>query len=83
MLYVGCDVKTKQLSNHMLVQIVWPCLAVVGGMDTGFCLGKKCVVGSKDEEITGMIVSVPDTHGLVTVQDQVTAGTDKISRRCV
>ncbi|XP_064390094.1 probable E3 ubiquitin-protein ligase HERC1 isoform X2 [Halichondria panicea] len=54
-----------------LTKFVWPCLALVGGMETGFCLGKKCQLKHKDEQITGTIVSIPDAHGLVKVQGKV------------
>ncbi len=40
-------------------------------METGFCLGKKCQLKHKDEQITGTIVSIPDAHGLVKVQGKM------------
>ena len=66
---------------HTILQVVWPCLAVLGGVDTGFCLGRTCQVEVKGELVTAQIVSLPDNHGKVKVQELVTTGTDKVKKK--
>ena len=31
------------------LKVVWPCLAVIGGLDSGFYLGRECRAESKGE----------------------------------
>lgn len=54
---------------------------MLGGVDTGFCLGRTCQVEIKGESVTAQIVSLPDPRGKVKVQEQVTTGTDKVKKR--
>lgn len=62
-------------------QVVWPSLAVIGGLDTGLCLGRLCQVGDDDEK--GTVVSTPDSDQKVTIQDQVTTSTAQVKKRSV
>ncbi len=64
-------------------QVVWPCLAVIGGLDSGLYLGRPCQVEGEAEGGTGTIVSTPDSDQKVAIQDQVTASTAEVKKRSV
>ena len=68
-------------SLFLFHQVVWPCLAVIGGLDAGLCLGRLCQVEGDSEESVGSIVSTPDPEQKVIVQDQVTASTAQVKKR--
>lgn len=66
-----------------LTQTVWPALAVVGGLDSGFCLGRPCRVkgGGAGEELEALVVSIPDSELSVVVEERVTSLTlQKVKR---
>ena len=55
------------------VQVVWPCLAVVGGLDAGWVLGAECLVEVNGEDVPHTLVSVPDAEERVEVQEQISS----------
>ena len=65
-----------------LTQTVWPALAVIGGLDSGFCLGRLCKLngeeGKEEEEKEVLITSIPDFELNVVVQEKVTTHTAQI-----
>lgn len=64
-----------------LTQTVWPALAVVGGLDSGFCLGRPCRVEGGGEELEALVVSIPDSELSVVVEERVTSLTlQKVKR---
>ena len=66
---------------HFL-KVVWPCLAVIGGLDSGFYLGRECRAESKGEVVTATVVTIPDSEQRVEIQDQVTPTTAEVKKRC-
>ena len=68
----------------VFIQVVWPSLAVVGGIDAGFCLGRSCVIDTNGDQITATLAGmVPDSETRVVVQELVTTDTAKVKKRCV
>lgn len=66
------------LLTSQLTCTVWPALAVVGGLDAGFCLGRACRVKAdkkEREEVEALVVSIPDSELSVEVEEKVTAET--------
>lgn len=66
-----------------LIQTVWPALAVIGGVDSGFCLGRHCQVEKDGVEWEGQVVSTPNSSQVVELQEKVTARTTKITKKYV
>lgn len=71
----------------LLVHRVWPALAVLGGLDSGFCLGRACRVEGGEGAVAegrgleAVVVSVPDSERKVMVEERVTAHTlQKVQR---
>ena len=64
------------------LKVVWPCLAVIGGLDSGFYLGRECRAESKGEVVTATVVAIPDSEQRVEIQDQVTPTTAEVKKRC-
>ena len=63
-------------------QEVWPCLAVLGGMGAGFCLGGECLLEENGEGLPGVIVATPSLDdGCVQVQELVTHSTSEVEHR--
>lgn len=64
---------TSSLSLLMsrLVQIVWPTLAVIGGLDSGFCIGRSCILEGLGEGVEALIVSIPDAEENVEVEKRI------------
>ena len=61
---------------------VWPCLAVLGGMGAGFCLGGECLLEKNGEGQLGVIVATPTSDdGCVQVQELVTHSTSEVEHR--
>ena len=58
---------------------VWPCLAVVGGVDGGFCPGGECLLERNGEGVPCVVVSVCD-EGKVEVLE-LTSGATTFKRR--
>lgn len=75
--------KLRLSSPRVPLQLVWPCLAVVGGLDAGLCLGRECQVEGKEESHSATLVSIPDSEQKVQVQDQVSSATSKVKKRSV
>lgn len=66
-----------------LAQTVWPAMAVLGGLDSGFCLGRACKLEGEGEggSTEAVVVSVPDSERNVIVEERVTAHTlQKVQR---
>ena len=59
-----------------LVQGVWPALAVLGGMDSGFCIGRSCISEGTGEGVEAVIVSIPDSDQNVVVEKRVVSKTE-------
>lgn len=62
-------------------QVVWPSLALIGGVDTGYCLGRSCQLDDKGDQITATLAGIPDAEQKVEVQEQVTTDTAKVKKR--
>ena len=62
-------------------QVVWPSLALIGGVDTGYCLGRSCQLDDKGDQITATLAGIPDADQRVEVQEQVTTDTAKVKKR--
>ena len=62
-------------------QVVWPSLALIGGIDTGHCLGRVCQLDDKGDQISATLAGIPDAEQKVEVQEQVTTDTAKIMKR--
>lgn len=54
-----------------LTQTVWPALAVIGGLDSGFCMGRSCTLEGLGEGVEALIVSVPDEEQNVEVEKRI------------
>lgn len=69
-------VPSLSLLTTKLTQVVWPAMAVIGGLDSGFCLGSPCRLEGGKEAV---IVSIPDSELNVVVEEKVTdtTGTGK------
>ncbi|KAL5481420.1 hypothetical protein EMCRGX_G021569 [Ephydatia muelleri] len=65
------------------LQTLWPCLALIGGMDTGLYIGRECQVGREDVEGAVTVVSVPNAQQEVLVQEQVTNTAVQVTKRRV
>ena len=69
---VASDLHVLLRELHSLVkksiQLVWPCLTVIGGIDIGFCCGQKCFMKGDGTEV--VIVSIPESFGMVEVEVQ-------------
>ena len=65
---------TSSLSVLMsrLMQTVWPTLAVIGGLDSGFCIGRSCTLEGLGEGVEALIVSIPDAEEFVEVEKRIT-----------
>ena len=66
-----------------LTQTVWPAMAVLGGLDSGFCLGRMCRLEGKGggESVEAVVVSTPNSERKVVVEERVTAHTlQKVQR---
>ncbi len=81
----SCDqeaiISSLSVIMTQLTQIVWPALAVIGGLDSGFCLGRLChLEGTEEgrEEKEVLVTSVPDSALNVQVQEKVAAQTSQI-----
>lgn len=61
--------------------MVWPSLALIGGIDTGFGLGRTCQLEDNGEQITATLAGIPDAEQKVEVQEQVTTDTAKVKKR--
>ena len=57
---------------------VWPCLAVVGGVNPGFQLGGECF--NKTEKKKGVIVTVPEGRKVNVQEMYDDGGTTKIEQ---
>ncbi|CAI8021126.1 Probable E3 ubiquitin-protein ligase HERC1 [Geodia barretti] len=79
----GTDSLLPQLASVLrnLQQVVWPVLTVLGGLDSGYCLGRDCQKYEEKETKMGTIVSVPDGEKKVEVQEQITSTTAQVVRR--
>lgn len=60
---------------------MWPSLALIGGVDTGYCLGRACQLDDKGDQITATLAGIPDAEQKVEVQEQVTTDTAKVKKR--
>ena len=60
---------------------MWPSLALIGGVDTGYCLGRSCQLDDKGDQITATLAGIPDADQRVEVQEQVTTDTAKVKKR--
>ena len=69
-------------THPKFLKVVWPCLAVIGGLDSGFYLGRECRAESKGEVVTATVVTIPDSEQRVEIQDQVTPTTAEVKKRC-
>ena len=58
---------------------MWPSLALIGGVDTGFCLGRSCQLGENCDQVT--ITQGADAEHNVEVQEQVTTDTAEVKKR--
>lgn len=66
-----------------LLQIAWPVLTVMGGLDCGYCLGRPCKLeGETDKEEEVLIASTSDTRH-VTVQKKPVVNTTRVMFRYV
>ena len=65
----------------MCAQVVWPSLALIGGVDTGYCLGRSCQLDDRGDQITATLAGIPDAEQKVEVQEQVTTDTAKVKKR--
>ena len=59
-----------------LCEWVWPCLAVLGGVNSGFCVGGECVLETDGEGVVCVIVTTPNSSGEVEVQELNSSNTD-------
>lgn len=55
-----------------LAQTVWPALAVIGGLDSGFCLGRLCIIEGPGGREEAIIVSIPDAEQNMEVEKRLT-----------
>ena len=55
---------------------------MIGGLDSGFYLGRECRAESKGEVVTATVVTIPDSEQKVEIQDQVTPTTAEVKKRC-
>lgn len=67
------DTLTSSLSVLVtrLVQVVWPAMAVVGGLDSGFSLGRTCMLEGSGQGEEAVIVSIPDAEQNVVVEKRI------------
>ena len=49
-----------------LCEWVWPCLALLGGVNSGFCVGGEC---TDEEGVVCVIVTTPTSNGEVKIQE--------------
>jgi hypothetical protein len=54
-----------------LTQTVWPALAVIGGLDSGFCIGRSCKLMGLGEAVEALVVSIPDAEQNVVVEKRI------------
>ena len=62
-------------------QVVWPSLALIGGVDTGYSLGRSCQLEVEGDLITATLAGIPDAEYRVEVLEQVTTDTAKVKKR--
>ena len=60
---------------------MWPSLALVGGIDTGFCLGRLCQLEDNGDQVAVTLAGIPDAEQNVEVQEQVTTDTAEVKKR--
>ena len=60
---------------------MWPSLALIGGVDTGYSLGRSCQLEVGGDLITATLAGIPDAEHKVEVQEQVTTDTAKVKKR--
>ena len=60
---------------------MWPSLALIGGIDTGYCLGRSCQLDDNGDQITATLAGIPDAEQKVEVQEQVTTDTARVKKR--
>ena len=63
--------------------MVWPSLALIGGVDTGFCLGRSLLVDDNGDQILATLAGIPDADHNIEVQEQVTTDTAQVKKRFV
>ena len=63
--------------------MVWPSLALIGGVDTGFCLGRSLLLDDNGDQITATLAGIPDADLKIEVQEQVTTDTAQVKKRFV
>ena len=84
----GSDIDPQSLVSlgnllGQALQTLWPCLVLIGGMDTGLYIGRECHVVKEDMEGVVTVVSVPNAQQEVLVQDQVTNMAVPVTKRLV
>ena len=51
-------------------------MAVIGGLDSGFCIGRSCISEGTGEGVEAVIVSIPDSDQNVVVEKRVVSKTE-------
>ena len=60
---------TCEEAINSLCKEVWPCLAVVGGVQPGFRIGGACMVNKGGGVVTEGVVMGVKGNGLITIQE--------------
>lgn len=58
-------------------------MAIIGGINTGFCLGTSLLLEDNGEQITATLAGIPDSDHRIEVQEQVTTDTAEVKKRFV
>lgn len=82
------DLEQRSHVSDLLVTLIkelckslWPCLAVIGGVQSGFCVGGECLIEQDGESILCIVIKSPTSSGHVEVQEVVTVNTATVKQR--